>query len=50
MAAEGAVFSNWYGQASCTAGRTWRYDEATKQGWAVITTKRDWKRIFAFEP
>jgi hypothetical protein len=26
------------------------YDEATKQGWPVITMKRDWKRIFAFEP
>jgi hypothetical protein len=26
------------------------YDEATEQGWPVITMKRDWKRIFAFEP
>jgi len=26
------------------------YDEATKQGWPVISMKRDWKRIFAFEP
>jgi phosphoserine phosphatase len=25
------------------------YDEATKQGWAVISMKNDWKRIFAFE-
>jgi phosphoserine phosphatase len=26
------------------------YDEATKQGWVVISIKNDWKRIFAFEP
>jgi hypothetical protein len=26
------------------------YDEATKQGWVVISMKNDWKRIFAFEP
>ena len=26
------------------------YDEAQKQGWIVISMKRDWKRIFAFEP
>ena len=26
------------------------YDEATKNGWTVISMKRDWKRIFAFEP
>ena len=26
------------------------YDEAQKQGWTVISMKRDWKRIFAFEP
>jgi phosphoglycolate phosphatase-like HAD superfamily hydrolase len=25
------------------------YDEATKQGWTVISMKDDWKRIFAFE-
>jgi phosphoglycolate phosphatase-like HAD superfamily hydrolase len=25
------------------------YDEATKQGWTVISMKNDWKRIFAFE-
>jgi len=25
------------------------YDEAAKQGWAVISMKNDWKRIFAFE-
>ena len=25
------------------------YDEATKQGWIVISMKNDWKRIFAFE-
>ncbi len=25
------------------------YDEANKQGWVVISTKSDWKRIFAFE-
>ncbi|HYX69154.1 MAG TPA: HAD family hydrolase [Terriglobales bacterium] len=25
------------------------YDEATKQGWVVISMKRDWNRIFAFE-
>jgi hypothetical protein len=25
------------------------YDEATKQGWIVISMKDDWKRIFAFE-
>jgi phosphoglycolate phosphatase-like HAD superfamily hydrolase len=24
------------------------YDEATKQGWVVISMKNDWKRIFAF--
>ena len=26
------------------------YDEAKKDGWAVISMKNDWKRIFAFEP
>jgi len=26
------------------------YDEAGKKGWAVISVKNDWKRIFAFEP
>jgi len=26
------------------------YDEAQKQGWVVISMKKDWKRIFAFEP
>lgn len=25
------------------------YDEATKQHWAVVSMKKDWKRIFAFE-
>jgi hypothetical protein len=25
------------------------YDEATKNGWTVISMKSDWKRIFAFE-
>jgi hypothetical protein len=25
------------------------YDEATKNGWAVISVKNDWKRSFAFE-
>jgi phosphoglycolate phosphatase-like HAD superfamily hydrolase len=25
------------------------YDEAKKQGWVVISMKKDWKRIFAFE-
>jgi phosphoglycolate phosphatase-like HAD superfamily hydrolase len=26
------------------------YDEAKKKGWAVISMKKDWKRVFAFEP
>jgi phosphoglycolate phosphatase-like HAD superfamily hydrolase len=26
------------------------YDEAKGKGWAVISMKNDWKRIFAFEP
>jgi hypothetical protein len=25
------------------------YDEATKQGWVVISMKNDWKRVFAFD-
>ena len=25
------------------------YDEATKDGWIVVSMKNDWKRIFAFE-
>jgi hypothetical protein len=25
------------------------YDEAKKKGWAVISMKNDWKRVFAFE-
>jgi hypothetical protein len=25
------------------------YDEAKAKGWIVISMKRDWKRIFAFE-
>ena len=27
--------------------RIW-YDEAKKDGWVVISMKKDWKRIFAF--
>lgn len=26
------------------------YDEAQSRGWTVISMKRDWKRIFAFDP
>src|SRR5689334_12095297 len=26
------------------------YDEATAQGWTVISMKRDWRKVFAFEP
>jgi phosphoglycolate phosphatase-like HAD superfamily hydrolase len=26
------------------------YDEAKQKGWIVISMKKDWKRIFAFEP
>jgi hypothetical protein len=26
------------------------YDEAQKKGWTVISVKKDWKRIFTFEP
>lgn len=26
------------------------FDEATKSGWTVISMKKDWKRIFSFEP
>jgi phosphoserine phosphatase len=26
------------------------YDEAIRKGWVVISMKRDWKRIFTFEP
>ena len=26
------------------------YDEATKNGWTVVSMKKDWKKIFAFEP
>ena len=26
------------------------YDEAGKRGWTVVSMKKDWKRIFAFEP
>jgi hypothetical protein len=25
------------------------YDQATMQGWKVISMKNDWRRIFAFE-
>jgi phosphoglycolate phosphatase-like HAD superfamily hydrolase len=25
------------------------YDEAKKQGWAIVSMKNDWKRVFAFE-
>ena len=25
------------------------YDEAKKNGWTVISMKKDWKKIFAFE-
>jgi len=25
------------------------YDEATKNGWTVISMKNDWNKIFAFE-
>ena len=26
------------------------YDEAVKNGWVMISMKKDWKRVFAFEP
>jgi len=26
------------------------YDQAKKSGWTVISMKRDWKRVFAFDP
>ena len=26
------------------------YDQANRNGWTVISIKRDWKRVFAFEP
>ena len=26
------------------------YDEATKGGWTVVSMKRDWKRVFPFDP
>jgi hypothetical protein len=26
------------------------YDEAQRKGWTVISVKKDWKRIFGFEP
>ena len=26
------------------------FEEAKKQGWVVISMKKDWKRIFSFEP
>ena len=26
------------------------YDQATKGGWVVISMRKDWKRVFAFEP
>jgi phosphoglycolate phosphatase-like HAD superfamily hydrolase len=26
------------------------YDEATQEGWTIISMKNDWKRVFAFEP
>jgi phosphoglycolate phosphatase-like HAD superfamily hydrolase len=26
------------------------YDEATKDGWFVVSMKNDWRRLFAFEP
>jgi hypothetical protein len=26
------------------------YDEAKKNGWAVISMKADWKHVFAWEP
>jgi len=26
------------------------YDQATREGWVVISMKSDWKRIFSFEP
>jgi hypothetical protein len=26
------------------------HDEAGKQGWVVVSVRRDWKKIFAWEP
>lgn len=26
------------------------YDEAMKQGWVVVSMKKDWKRVFSFDP
>ena len=26
------------------------YDQASKQGWTVISMKNDWKQVFSFEP
>jgi hypothetical protein len=35
-------------RASQSAGRPALYDEAGKNGWAIIGMKKDWRRIFAF--
>ena len=26
------------------------FDEATKRGWIVISMKKDWRRVFSFDP
>ncbi|HTV93915.1 MAG TPA: HAD family hydrolase [Verrucomicrobiae bacterium] len=40
------------GQADTKFGAFTRalYDQATSKGWVIVSVKRDWKRVFAFEP
>jgi hypothetical protein len=26
------------------------FDEGTAKGWTIVDMKRDWKKVFAFEP
>jgi hypothetical protein len=26
------------------------YDQATTKGWVIVSVKRDWKRVFPFDP
>jgi hypothetical protein len=51
-----AFVNTAYGPGRSAAGQQgWRltqglYEEAKKNGWVVISMKKDWKRVFAFEP
>jgi hypothetical protein len=47
IAKEGMIFTDYYAEQSCTAGRLDKaLDEANRRGWVVVDMKKDWNRIY----